>query len=64
MDNRSHLSRTGLSLPRLFLSFFGLYVHGDFRKNTAAFEQQAVMDLFILDRIKDGRMDVGPLKTT
>jgi len=39
-------------------------VHGDFRKNTAAFEQQAVMDLFILDRIKDGRMDVGPLKTT
>ena len=47
-----------------FLSFFGLYVHGVFRQNTAAFEQQAVVDLFILDRIKDGRMDVGPLKTT
>ncbi|MEE2991397.1 MAG: hypothetical protein VX715_12335 [Planctomycetota bacterium] len=58
------MASTGVSRLGSFLSFFGLYVLGVFRQNTAAFEQQAVMDLFILDRIKDGRMDVGPLKTT
>ena len=55
------MASTGVSRLGSFLSFFGLYVLGVFRQNTAAFEQQAVMDLFILDRIKDGRMDVGPL---